>query len=172
VLGEQDGRNNNHYPAERRGYWTAFVSGYFMGRVDRHFDLAHGERLFESQLFSLPGDPPIYEDLERMALFVERSGVNFWRMAPRDDLLADASRGVYCLAEERAEYLLYFVAGGTASLPGMGSGFTARWYNPRTGELSAPSAVTGGPGGAPATFRAPDGEDWVLHVRPASWPAS
>ena len=54
IIGEQD--RNNKYEMERRRYWIAFVSGFMMGRVDRHYDIAVGDTLFESRLFELKGD--------------------------------------------------------------------------------------------------------------------
>lgn len=162
IIGEQDGRNNQKYPMERVGFWSAFSSGYFMGRIDRHYDLTDGgTRLFESKLFSLPGDPGIYDDMKRMADFVDGSGVRFWRMMPADDLLDAASPGVFCLAEEGEEYLFYFTQGGRASLKLPDRPFRARWFNPRTGEFGAEKTLQGA---EPTAFEAPDAEDWVLHA--------
>ena len=96
IIGEQDRFNNNRYERERRGFWVSFVSGFMMGRVDRHYPLADGRRLYESKLFGLDGDPPIYADLKRMADYVNESGVAWWRMEPSDRLLVEASNLVYC----------------------------------------------------------------------------
>ena len=161
IIGEQDRFNNDKYERERRGFWVAFVSGFMMGRVDRHYPLADGERLYESKLFGLAGDPPIYGDLKRMADFVERSAVAYWRMEPSDGLLVEASNLVYCLAEAGREYLVYYVQGGAAGLQLPAGQFAASWLNPRTGAVTGPRAVAGG---AVQRFAAPDAEDWVLHV--------
>jgi hypothetical protein len=159
-IGEQDRHNNNKYSTERKGYWTAFVSGYYMGRVDRHFDVAEGGKLYESILFNLDGDPPIYPDLKRMADFVEQSGVRYWRMEPSDGLLVDHSRAVYCLAEAGEEYLVYFAVGGETYLELPKGEFRASWFNPREGQFSGARTLSGGK----QKFEAPDSQDWVLHI--------
>jgi hypothetical protein len=160
IIGEQDRFNNNRYERERRGYWVALASGFMMGRVDRHYPVADGERLYESKLFGLAGDPPIYGDLARMAQLIERCGVAWWRMAPSDGLLVEADNLVYCLAEAGREYLVYYVAGGSAGLELPAGPFAVRWLNPRTGETTERPPA----GGGLERFAAPDGEDWVLHV--------
>ncbi len=161
VIGEQDRFNNNNYAVERRGFWTALVSGYMMGRVDRHYAVASAGKLHESQIFRLPADPPIYADLQRMGKFVEQSRLSFWRMAPHDELLADVHGDIYCLAEPEVEYLLYFVMGGKVELHLPRKSYWYRWYNPRTGQFSSLQELSGG---VSYEFAAPDNEDWVLHV--------
>jgi hypothetical protein len=73
-----------------------------------------------------------------------------------------ASTGI-CLAQTGTRYLEYAPAGGavTLDLTSAAGGFQSRWLNPRTGALSAASAVQGG---AVRTFNAPDTTDWVLYV--------
>ncbi len=161
-IGEQDRFNNNRYETERRGYWIALTRGFMMGRVDRHFDVAVGERLFESELFQLKGDPPIYADLRRMADFIDKAAVRFWRMAPHDELLLERSECVYCLAEPGTEYLVYFAQGGSAGVAPIGGRYEASWFDPRTG-LSASAEGRNGQGRV--VFAAPDDNDWVLHIR-------
>ena len=161
IIGEQDRFNNNCYDRERRGFWVSFVSGFAMGRVDRHYPLADGQRLYESKLFGLSADPPIYADLDRMARLVEQSGLAWWRMEPSDGLLVEPSSLVYCLAEAGREYLVYFAEGGSAGLQLPGGSFEASWLNPRTGEIAGRQRVAGG---GLHRFTAADGEDWGLHV--------
>ncbi len=161
-IGEQDRYNVGKYDSERKGYWTAFVSGYYMGRVDRHFAAAKGDRFFESELLNLDGDPPIYHDLKRMAEFANTSGVRYWRMAPHDDLLHNYERGVFCLAEPNVEYVIYFTRDGNCDieLPARQS-FKIQWFNPRDGQFSKSEEVTGG---GKQTFSTPGKDDWVLHI--------
>jgi len=161
VIGEQDRFNCNNYNVERKGYWIAFVSGYIMGRVDRHFAVVEGNRLFESKLFNLSEDPPIYNDLRLMMNFVEKSQVNFWRMVPSDDLLIDNPEGIYCLAEEGFEYLIYFLHGGSAKIELPEGIFSLQWFNPRTGDFTKKRNIKNN---YQPVFNAPDCQDWVLHV--------
>lgn len=157
VIGEMTASTNNHYEVERRLYWVGFVSGYHMGRADRHFGIMADGKFVESEKFGVEDIPPIYPDIHRLAEFVEKDDVRFWRMRPSDELLGKESSLVFCLAAEGEEYVLYFVNGGRASLhlPAC----CGRWYNPRTGEFLAEKQACG-----TALFEAPDEGDWVLHL--------
>jgi hypothetical protein len=159
VIGEMTAGTNNHYEMERRLYWIAFVSGYTMGRADRHFGPVIGGRLVECEKFGTDGIPPIYADIRRMAEFVEGRGVRFWRMRPSDRLIRGGDGLVYCLAAEKEEYIVYFVNGGTVSieLPPQGE-FLGEWFNPRTGQAGEKTEIKAG------SVTAPDGDDWVLYV--------
>ena len=157
VIGEMTATTNNHYEVERRLYWTGFVSGYQMGRADRHFGLMDGGKPVESEKFGVEGVPPIYPDIRHLAEFVEKDDVRFWRMRPNDGLLGKGGSLVFCLAAEGEEYVLYFVNGGKASL--QLPACRAKWYNPRTGDFLPEQPACGA-----ASFEAPDGEDWVLHL--------
>jgi hypothetical protein len=158
VIGEMTAGTNGHYDMERRLYWIGFTAGYAMGRADRHFGPVIGGKLVEIEKFGTDGIPPIYRDIRRMARFIEENGVRFWRMAPNDRLIDDGGDMIYCLAAEDEEYVIYFVRGGTARLAAPEG--TSRWFNPRTGESTAPAAVEAGN----VSFEAPDGDDWVLHI--------
>jgi hypothetical protein len=164
VIGEQDGRNNNKYWKERRGYWVAFVSGFAMGRIDRHYQLSTGDQLGESALFGHEGEPEIYLAMENLASFVDQGDVRFWRMSPSDSLLADASAGVYCLAEEGREYVLYFAQGGTAGVSLPSGTYRIRWYDPRNGEF-LPDRVATGVADDAVSLEAPDSEDWAVLIQ-------
>jgi uncharacterized protein DUF5060 len=169
VIGEQDGRNNNKYPKERRGYWAAFTSGFMMGRIDRHYEMADGDLLRESTLFGSDDDPAIYRYMEHLSTFVEGGAVSFWRMVPLDSALVDADRSIYCLGEQGREYILYFAAGGSAGLVLPEGRYESRWFDPREGVFTATGTCVGGPGTSDAVqFAAPDDEDWALLVRKAS----
>ena len=159
IIGEQDGRNNLKYDKERRAYWTAFVSGFMMGRVDRHYAMADGPDLRERKLFGLDDDPAIYRSISHLKHFVEETRLPFWRLKPSDSLLQNRSRGVFCLAEEDETYLLYFADGGTAGLQLSDGPFTTRWFDPRDGSFRERETSAGG---TSITFEAPDHRDWVF----------
>ena len=157
VIGEMTSATNNHYEVERRLYWIGFVSGYQMGRADRHFGPVVEGKFVESEKFGLKGLPPIYGDIARLGAFVREDDVRFWRMRPDDEAIWTGDDLVFCLAAEGEEYVLYFVNGGTATvtIPDC----RCRWYNPRTGEFGTEFKVCGD-----ASFAAQDNQDWVLHL--------
>lgn len=161
VVGEQDLFNNNRYETERVGRWVSFACGLNMARVDRHMDIAKDGRLHESTVFGLDGDPPIYTDLEHMAMFVEQSGIRYWRMSPHDELVIGPPRTFFCLAEPEVEYMVYFRAGGEIGLRVEPGTFEVRWFNPRAGEfgdtVSEHISIS-------SRFTSPDESDWVLYL--------
>ena len=159
VIGEQDRHNCNHYNEERKGYWVSFVSGFYMGRVDRHFGVAEKGKLVESNLFNIDGVPPIYGDLLHMSNFIEQSQINYWRMKPYDILIKAQTEPTYCLAAVGEEYLVYFPIGGKASLIIPEAEYS--WFNPRTGTIF----FTGHLHSGNAEFISPDSEDWVLYIK-------
>jgi hypothetical protein len=159
IIGEQDRHNLNKYDTERKGFWVAFASGFYMGRVDRHFGVADQGVLVESKLFHLDGVPPVYQDLLYMTNFVEQSGIRYWRMRPSDGLLSSKSNeNIFCLAEEGREYLVYFVQEGSAviTIPDA----KCVWFNPHTGEFSEAIYLTNGR----HTFTTPGKSDWALYI--------
>lgn len=159
VIGEMTAGNNGRYDEERRLYWVALVSGYSMGRCDRHYAVVTDDVLTESVKFGLDDVPPIYRDIRTQADFMESRGVRHWRMRPSDRLLAHDPDLVYCLAAEDEEYLVYFVEGGSATLTLPAC--RGEWFDPRSGATHARFDLPAGDHG----FAAPDDEDWVLHVR-------
>lgn len=159
IICEQDRHNVNKYVAERRGYWVAFVSGFYMGRVDRHFAIAENGALKEGRLFCDGAVPPIYESLKQMAAFVEESGVAYWRMSPADQWLLSVEGLVYCLAAPGEEYLVYFVDGGAASI--RTPAIQATWYNVQTGTFLQNTRHPAGVN----RFATPGPGDWALHIR-------
>lgn len=161
VVGEMTSSTVGEYGAERRLYWIGFVSGLHMGRADRHFGPVIDGRLIESEIFGFEGIPVIYEDIRRLAEFIESRKVKFWRMSPSDHLLKKGSEEdmIYCLAEEKKEYIVYFARGGSAELKL--SDCRAEWYRPATGESEAHIRCEEGNN----RFTAPDNDDWVLYIK-------
>ncbi len=159
IIGEQDRHNLNKYDTERKGFWVAFASGFYMGRVDRHFGVADQGVLVESKLFHINGVPPIYRDLKHMTNFVEQSGIRYWRMRPSDSLLSSKSNeNIFCLAEEDSGYLVYFAQGGSAAITIPEA--KCVWFNPGTGEFSKTFTLPGGR----QTFTTPGDSDWALYI--------
>ena len=87
------------------------------------------------------------------------SGLDFWKMRPRNDLLTSGEG--YVLAEEGKTYLVFLPTGGSISvnLSVYENNYYASWFNPRDGSFIEDSEVTGG---GEEMFNAPDEEDWAL----------
>ncbi len=88
------------------------------------------------------------------AKLVADRGIELSTMAPHDEL---ADGGAWVLANPGQEYLVVLPSGGKTTLSGAPASVDAKWFDPRTGALSD--------AGAGPSFTAPDGKDWVLHVR-------
>lgn len=84
----------------------------------------------------------------------------YWRMAGHNALVAAGER-VYALAEPGRQYVVYAAVGGAFSLDLAPGPYTARRYDPRTGEDTPLAGVSGG---GPRSFAAPDGDDWVVYL--------
>lgn len=87
----------------------------------------------------------------------------YWRMQPFAGVTGDA----VSLAESGKTYVVYLPRGGatTLDLTGATGSFTARWFDPRSGEYEDPYTVSGG---GKRKIEAPDSKDWVVHLRVAS----
>ncbi len=87
--------------------------------------------------------------------------------AERLDLAAmtpqgDKSSTGYCLAHEGSEYLVYQPAGGAFTVTLPTGGYSAEWFNPESGAVSARDAVKGG---ATVSFSPPFKGDAVLYLK-------
>lgn len=91
------------------------------------------------------------------------------RMVPQDSMVSNPENN-FCLGDKCKAYLVYLMAGGTVELdlkaaPG---GFYARWFDPRSGDLSDAALNSVVKGGGIAIFTAPTTEDWVLWLSEVS----
>ncbi|NNM29791.1 MAG: DUF5060 domain-containing protein, partial [Akkermansiaceae bacterium] len=106
-------------------------------------------------------------DYCRIALeFFDREKIPFWELINFDELVGNPGREntSYCLAK-RGLYLVYLPEGKSRPLlPVAGDTVTTiQWFNPRNGELSAPSPVT--MTNSRVALEAPDGNDWLAIVK-------
>jgi hypothetical protein len=152
LIYDTDGIESDDNPVQRKGFWTAFVSGGHVNYTDYSFqpEIGGDERgLRRAEL---------RRQLGHLASFTRQ--VRFWEMHPADLV---RSGGAYALASRR-EAVVYLPSGGNVdvNLEGMPGSLRAKWYNPRNGLFSQPSAVTGG---RTQSFDAPDHHDWVLYLQ-------
>jgi hypothetical protein len=84
----------------------------------------------------------------------------FWRLQPFEAVRGDMA---VALAEPGQVYVIYLPRGGdvTVDLASASGQFVAKWFDPRTGAATGGDSVVGG---AERSFKAPDRNDWVLHV--------
>jgi hypothetical protein len=85
----------------------------------------------------------------------------YWKLAPME---AGVQGDAVALADPGKLYVAYLPQGGTMSLDlsaTEATSFTARWFDPRTGEFGAELAVTGG---GRREFIAPNERDWTLLI--------
>ena len=84
--------------------------------------------------------------------------VPFYQMRPRQDLVTEG----FCLAEAGAAYLVYLPNGGRTDVDvERGRTYEVTWVNARNPAKQAPGGKTKDGRG----LRAPDTDDWVLHLR-------
>jgi hypothetical protein len=152
LIYDTDGIESNDNPVQRKGFWTAFVSGGYVNYTDYSFqpEIGGDERgLRRAEL---------RRQLGYLADFTRQ--VRFWEMHPADIV---RSGDAYALASSR-EAILYLPSGGDVEvdLRGMPGSLRAKWFNPRNGLFGESSAVTGG---KTQRFTAPDFHDWVLYLQ-------
>lgn len=157
----------------RRMFWADFTGGGHANFYDFTRWRGSGRTVDEGRP-SQPPPPEILNAAKFLRRFVEEGNVPFWTMEPRDDLaVGNGRRAVppvsakarpFVFAKPGAVYVVYLPTGGrfTLDLSADAVAFTARWFDPRTGEFGEQLEVTGG---ERRGFAAPDGNDWALLVR-------
>jgi hypothetical protein len=171
--GTPDKDNSTSLAAIRNATWdivmagayvvTGFGTTYFGGHRDPGpFDLNASKN----------------KDWERQIGLIQRlfTGMEYWKLEPHDELIrCNTPRGAeakefertippvatyWCLAQPGKQYVLY--ARGLADsmeLTLEGGHYTARQFNPRTGEFTDLSKPNGA---MPFHYRPPDQQDWVV----------
>ena len=153
---DPDGSDLNGGTADdlRRAAWYAFAGGA-AGWGGFSADFYHGAIGFNTTKANY------YRYLQR---FIRASGIEFWKMVPRSDLVGNSAENSG-LAHSGREYLAYVLNDDnvTLDLSSLSGPATARIYDPRTGVFKALSTVRGG---GTVTFHRPIGtEDWLVHVK-------
>ncbi len=105
-------------------------------------------------------DTPEYGDIKRLIDFFTRGNIEYWRMAPHNEMVTRGER-VYVLAEPGRQYVVYAAAGGEFSLELPGGRFSASRYDPRTGETIRLADVEGP---TTASSKLPDFQDCIIQL--------
>ncbi len=104
---------------------------------------------------------PEYRDIKRLVDFFTTKRLEYWKMSSQNSLKTSGTR-VYVLAEPGRQYLIYSAVGGTFAINVAKGMYTARRYNPRTGEDAELGELNGG---ASHSFTMPDANDWVVYLK-------
>jgi hypothetical protein len=137
---------NRHADQNRQGAWLTLVSGG--GIWGDYFDG-----------WPLEDFPDEIAYFGHLLHFIDVSQLRYWDMVPCQRL---AKKG-RLLAKPGERYLAYSTTGGrfTIDLSDASATLFYEWYNPRTGEFTKGSTISGG---TSHTFSTPDNHDWVLHI--------
>ncbi len=99
-------------------------------------------------------------DLARLRVFLDDTGVPFWRMSPDNTI---ASRG-FVLAEQGNAYVVYVQDGSPFTVQLEEGLYAASWFDPR-GNAGEPGLLPAGTvTGGVQSFTPPESSDWVLYV--------
>jgi hypothetical protein len=148
LIANNDSAYEPYTPDYRRNLaWAILTAG-------GHLDFFHFAMFRQSTLDSQDvADGMRYVGYTRK--FLDDLDVNLTGMSFADYLVTNG----WCYARNGDEYIVYLMSGGSTTVWNLPALHTATWFNPRNGVLSA--------AGAGPTFTAPDGNDWVLHIRTA-----
>jgi hypothetical protein len=137
---------NRHADQNRQGAWLTLVSG---GSI-------WGDYFDGWALEDFPDEVAYFGHLLH---FLDVSQLPYWVMVPCHALTKKGR----LLAKPGERYLAYSTTGGTFTIDlSDASGMLFyEWYNPRTGEFTTASTISGG---ASHTFPTPDNHDWALHI--------
>ena len=144
----------------RRTIWGIVTAGGYGTNGDWRIITKDGTTIRPSQTGDWV-DAPEYGDIKRLVEFFTAKGIAYWKMASHNELKVSGTR-TYVLAEPGRRYVVYAATGGKFSLELAEGEYFAYQYDPRTGETTRLSKVTGG---GTRSFNMPDStNDWVLHL--------
>ena len=156
-----DGPGNNHETAREEALWANLMAGgagveWYFGYKYANSDLTAEDWRSRDRVW----------DYTRYALLFVRA-LPFTQMTSQDALTSVTND--YVFAKKGEVYAIYFKDAsdaGTLDLSGASGRFTARWFNPRTGNFEGSTSTVSG-GGKVALGSPPKetGRDWVLLLR-------
>ncbi|UCG56742.1 MAG: hypothetical protein JSU70_17985 [Phycisphaerales bacterium] len=161
-------RSTDDVNLPRKMMWGDFTAGGHSNFFDFTFWRGTGRTLNEGQ----PSRCPPTEILcagRHLVDFLTENEIEFWTMAPHDELAAVEGKGephVFTLARPGAEYICYVLGDGpvTVTLRPTQGPLSARWYDPKCGDFLATEQRIEAKDRC--LFRSPQFEqDIVLYVR-------
>ncbi|MHC4740763.1 MAG: putative collagen-binding domain-containing protein [Planctomycetota bacterium] len=160
-------RSTDDVDFPRKMMWADFTAGGHSNFFDFTFWRGTG-RTVNDGLPSRSPPPKILNGPKHLLGFLAANKIEFWKMAPHDELASVKSDGeshIFTFAQIGEQYICYILGGGpsavTLNLPE--GRFASRWYDPKSGRLSPPQSQTSETG--LAVFQAPQfKQDIVLYV--------
>jgi len=152
----------------RKMMWADFTAGGHSNFFDFAFWRGTGRTVDEGHPSRSP-PPEILNGGQHLLDFLAENEVEFWTMAPHDELATVEGRSrahIFTLARPGEEYISYVLGDGpvTIVLRLTKGHFTARWYDPKHGRFLSPAQRIQGEDRC--LFRSPPFEqDIVLYVR-------
>lgn len=140
----------------RQIIWGIYTAGGYGSAGDKH-KYSDGQPYFDANWHHRAE----YDDIKRLIDFFTTKGIEYWKMTT-DPALKTSGTRVYVLAEPGQQYVMYAAVGGKFSVNVAPGTYTARRYNPVTGEDIALANITGG---GNQSFALPDSKDWVVYLR-------
>ncbi|MCZ6795135.1 MAG: DUF6298 domain-containing protein [Planctomycetota bacterium] len=155
-----------HFP--RKMMWGDFTAGGHSNFFDFRYFRGTGRTATDGEPSRSP-PAEILQGARHLRRFLDSTGVEFWSMAPRDELASVEGKGdplVFTLARPGEEYVSYVLGEGEVDvrLDLDRKAFVFRWYDPKSGRFVGASGRSAGGKGSrfsSPTFR----QDVVLHVR-------
>lgn len=146
--------------------WMSFVGGTAGMRYHRLAPV-HPRPGVSSEVVVGDWEDPHYLQQQRWVKNLRQfiDGMAFWTMAPLWDAVIEGEG--YVLGRTGDEYVAYLPEGGaiTAALPGGAGTYAAYWYDADRGESSSPLVIDVSADTETFTATAPEGRDWVLHLK-------
>jgi len=137
----------------RRTMWGIAVGGGYLSTGDKN-DYPDGRPYFSANWH----DTPEYGDVKRLADFFNTGGLEYWKMAPHNELVTCTR--VCLLAEPDRQYVVYVAAGGEFKIK-LGPGrYIASRFDPATGEGVSLGTVDGGERVIPR----PAKHEWIVRL--------
>ncbi|MFZ7127501.1 MAG: DUF5060 domain-containing protein [Desulfobacterales bacterium] len=103
---------------------------------------------------------PAYEDVKILVDFFTTSGISYWKMESRNDLVRSGGR-VYVLADAGHEYVVYSAIGAPFQLDLPEEDWTFYWLDPSSGDRTKSGIIRGGKADP---WVPPFSGDAVLHI--------
>ncbi len=153
--GEQDGSRQRRI---RRSAWVCVQGGCF-GYTHGHHGIWNWDTQANSGLTVMGYSASTW--MTHLHDFY--TGIEWWKLSPRNDLTAAHGGVAYCTADVGAQYVVYLMETNSIDLNLSGQSGTAsvKWFNVETGQYQDGGSIAGG---STHTLTSPFGNESVVYV--------